>query len=140
MTPEQKKHVRPIDPVSPWYSLNENKEDTVYYISSLPKTNRNMDQHEQNRFPLPENPGDEESHTSIQKRILRELHSSQEAEKLNSNDDEESRRKSLCTFDWKNSMLQQYEIKRIESLLVEFHDIFACPIFDVEEMTNSLSN
>ena len=27
MTPEQIKHVRPIDPVSTWHLLNENEED-----------------------------------------------------------------------------------------------------------------
>ena len=51
----------------------------------------------------------------------------QEAEELNPNDDkdyEESRHRFLSNFDWKDSMLQQHEIKKIESLLVEFHNIF----------------
>ena len=47
MTPEQMKHVRPIDPVSTWHLLNENEEDAVHYISSLLKANRNNDQYEQ---------------------------------------------------------------------------------------------
>ena len=47
MTPEQMKHVRPIDPVSTWHLLNENEEDAIYYISSLLKANRNNDQYEQ---------------------------------------------------------------------------------------------
>ena len=47
MTPEQMKHVRPRDPVSTWHLLNENKEDDVYYISSLLKANRNNDQYKQ---------------------------------------------------------------------------------------------
>ena len=47
MTPEQMKHVRPIDPVSTWHLLNENEEDAIYYISSLLKANRNNNQYEQ---------------------------------------------------------------------------------------------
>ena len=99
MQPEQMKHVRPIDPVSTWHLLIENEEDDVHYISSLLKANRNHDQYEQHWFPTPENPGDEESHTPIQKRILRELRNLQEAESLNPQEDEESRQKFLSNFD-----------------------------------------
>ena len=142
MTPEQMKHVRPIDPVSTWHLLNENEEDAVYYISSLLRANRNNDQYEQYWFPTPENPGDEASHTPIQKRILRELRNLQEAESLNPQEDEESRQTFLSNFDWKDSMLQQHEIKQIEALLMEFHDIFARHRFDIginEEFTVKLT-
>ena len=37
LTPEQMKHVKPIDPVSTWHLLNENEEDAIYYVSSLLK-------------------------------------------------------------------------------------------------------
>ena len=53
MTPEQMKHVRPIDPVSTWHLLNENEDDAVYYVSSLHKANRNNDQYKQYWFPAP---------------------------------------------------------------------------------------
>ena len=142
MTPEQMKHVRPIDPVSTWHLLNENEEDAVQNISSLLKANRNDDQYEQYWFPTPENPGDEASHTSIQKRILRELRNLQGAESLNPQENEESRQKFFSNFDWKDSMLQQHEIKQIEALLVEFHDIFARHRFDIgmnEEFTVKLT-
>ena len=126
LTPEQKmKHVKPIDPVSTWHLLNEKEEDAIYYVSSLLKANGNNDQYEQYWFPTPENPGDEDSHTPIQRRILQELRNLQKAEQLNPQNGEESRRKFLSNFDWKDSMLQQHEIKKIESLLVEYHDIFA---------------
>ena len=141
MTPEQMKHVRPIDPVSTWHLLNENEEDAVHYISSLLKANRNNDQYEQYWFPTPENPRVEASHTPIQKRILRELRNLQEAESLNPQEDEESRQKFLSNFDWKDSMLQQHEIKQIEALL-EFHDKFARLRFDFgmnEEFTVKLT-
>ena len=136
------KHVRPIDPVSTCYLLNENEEDAVHYISSLLKANRNNDQYEQYWFPSPEKPGDEASHTLIQKGLLRELRNLQEAESLNPQEDEESRQKFLNHFDWKDSMLQQHEIKQIEVLLVAFHDIFARHRFDIgmnEEFTVKLT-
>ena len=139
LTPEQMKHVKPIDPVSTWHLLNENEEDAIYYVSSLLKANRNNDQYEQYWFPTPENPVDEDSHTPIQRRILQEL---QEAKQLNPQNDEESRRKFRSNFDWKDSMLHQHEIKTIQSLLVEYHDIFARHRFDKrmnEEFTVKLT-
>ena len=142
MTPEQMKHVRLIDPVSTWHLLNENEDDAIYYISSLLKVNRNNDQYEQYWFPTPENPGDEATHTPIQQRILKELRNLQSLEQLNPHDDAESRRKFLSNFDWKDSMLQQHEIRQIETLLVEFHDIFARHRFDIgvnEEFTVKLT-
>ena len=125
ITPEQTTHVKPIDPVSTSHLLNENLEDAIYYVSSLLKANRNNDQYEQNWFSTPDKPGDGQSHTPIQRRILQELWNLQLAEQLNPQDNEASRNQFLSNFDWKDSMLQQHEIKRIETLLVEYHDIFA---------------
>ena len=142
MTPEQMKHVRPIDPVSTWHLLNENEEDAVHYISRLLKANRNNNQYEQYWFPTPENPGDEASHTPIQKRIFRDLQKLQEAESSNPQEDKESRQKFPSNFDWKDSMLQQHKIKQIEALLVEFHNIFARHRVDIgmnEEFTVKLT-
>ena len=82
-------------------------------------------------FPTPEDPGDPQHHTPIQKRILSELINLQELEKLNPQDDTESRRQFLSNFDWTDSLLQPAEIARIEDLLVEFHDIFARHRFDI---------
>ena len=109
MTPEQMKYVRPIHPVSTWHLLNE--KGAVYYISSLLKTNRNNDHYEQYCFPTPGKTGDEASHTPKQLRILREMRNLQDLEKLNPHDDAESRPKFFNNFDWKDSMLQQQEIK-----------------------------
>ena len=139
---EEMNHVRPIDPVSTWHLLNETEEDAIYYISSLLKANRNNDQYEQYWFPTPENPEAETTHTPIQQRILKELRNLQNLEQLNPHDDVESRRKLFSNFDWKDSMLQQHEIRQIETLLVDFHDIFARHRFDIgvnEEFTVKLT-
>ena len=142
LTPEQLKHVKPVDPISTWHLLQENEDNAVQYISGLLKANRNNEEMEQYWFPTPENPGDESSHTPIQKRILSELRTLQELEKLNPLDDQKSRQKFLSNFDWKDSMLNQEEIANIEQLLVEFHDIFARHRFDIgmnEEFTVKLT-
>ena len=66
----------------------------------------------------------------------------QELEKVSPHYEAESRRKFLSNFDWKESMLQQHEIRQIETLLVEFHDIVARHRFDIginEEFTVKLT-
>ena len=73
LTPEQTKHVKLIDTVFTWHLLNESEEDAIYYVSSLLKANRNNDHYEQYWFPTPDNPGDEQFHTPIQRRILQKL-------------------------------------------------------------------
>ena len=76
--------------------------------------------------------------TPIQQRILKELRNLQNLEQLNPQCDAESRRKFFSNFNWKDSMLQQHEIRQIETLLVDFHDIFARQRFDIgvnEEFT-----
>ena len=125
MTPEQMKYVKPVDPASTWHFLLNDQEQAAHYFSSLIKTNRNPQNSENYWFPTPENPGNPEEHTPIQKRILRELQALQDLETLDPTKDEESRAKFLENFDWKDSTLTPEEKEKIEELLVEFHDIFA---------------
>ena len=125
------KYVKPIDPVTTWHLLQDNPENAAYYASGLIKSPKPEDSKENYWFPTPEDPGDPQHHTPIQKRILSELINLQESEKLNPQDDPESRRQFLANFDWTDSMLQPAEIARIEDLLVEFHDIFARHRFDI---------
>ena len=125
------KYVKPIDPVTTWHLLQDNPENAAYYASSLIKSPITEDSKENYWFPTPEDPGDPQYHTPIQKRILSELINLQEIKKLKPQDDFESRRQFLSDFDWTESMLQSAEIARIEDLLVEFHDIFARHRFDI---------
>ena len=62
---------------------------------------------------------------------MKELHNLQELEKLNPQDNPESRKQILAHFDWTDSTLNPAEISQIEDLLVEFHDIFARHRFDI---------
>ena len=131
MTPEQMKYVKPVDPASTWHLL-QNREQAARYVSSLIKTNRNPQNSENYWFPTPENPGNPEEHTPIQKRILRELQALQDLETLDPTADAESRAKFLENFNWKDSTLTTEEKEKIEELLVEFHDIFARHRFDID--------
>ena len=131
LTPEQLKYVKPIDPVTTWHLLQDNPENAVYYASSLIKSPKAEDNSENYWFPTPEQPGDPQTHTPIQQRILKELRNLQELEKLNPQDDLESRKQFLANFDWADSTLNPTEIAQIEELLVEFHDIFARHRFDI---------
>ena len=131
LTPEQMKYVKPNDPVTTWHLLQDNPENAAHYASSLIKSTKPEDLKENYWFATPEDPGDPQHHTPIQKRIFSELINLQELEKLNPQDDPESRRQFLSNFDWTDSMLQPTEIARIEDLLVEFHDIFARHRFDI---------
>ena len=131
MTPEQMKYVKPVDPASTWHLLQNDQEQAAHYVSSLSKTNRNPQNSENYWFPTPENPGNPEEHTPIQKRILRELQALQDLETLDPTKDEESRAKFLEHFDWNDSTLTPEEKEKIEDLLVDFHDIFARHRFDI---------
>ena len=131
MTPEQMKYVKSVDPASTWHLLQNDQEQAAHYVSSLIKTNRNPQNSENYWFPTPENPGNPEEHTPIQKRILRELQTLQDLETVDPTTDAESRAKFLENFDWKDSTLTPEEKEKIEELLVEFHDIFARHRFDI---------
>ena len=126
LTQERMKYVESIDLVTTWHLLN-----AAHYASSLIKSTKPEDFRENYWFPTPEDPGDPQHHTPIQKRILSDLINLQELEKFNPQDDTESRRQFLSNFDWTDSMLQPAEIARIKDLLVEFHDIFARHRFDI---------
>ena len=114
-----------------WHLLQDNPENAAYYTSSLIKCPKTGNDSENYWFPTPEEPGDPQTHTPIQQRILKELRKLQDLEKLNPQDDPESRKQFLANFDWADSTLNTTEIAQIEELLVEFHNIFARHRFDI---------
>ena len=64
-------------------------------------------------------------HTPIQTRILKELRELQQKEKLNPEDDIESRMEFSKRFDWTDTLRTETEKQAVEHILVEHHDIFA---------------
>ena len=146
LTPEQTKHIRPVNPTSVRHLLNNNHDDAIHYINSLLKTSKPDEVNETYWFPTPQNPGTEQEYTPIQTRILNELREIEQLEKLNPLENIDSRNQFLSNFDWTDSTLQQDAKQAVENLLVEFHDIFARYRFDIEINTefkvqlNSLDN
>ena len=65
MTPEQMKHVKPIDAVTTWNLLQNDPENADYYASSLIQSTRTGEDRENYWFPTPEEPGDPQLLSSI---------------------------------------------------------------------------
>ena len=99
LTPEQTKHIRPVNPTSVRHLLNNNYDDAIHFIKSFLKTSKSDEVKETYWFPTPQNPGNERDHTTIQTRILNELRELKQLEKLNSLEDTISRDQFLSNFD-----------------------------------------
>ena len=114
VTPEEMKYVKPIDPASTWHLLQQDQEQAAHYVSSLIKANKNPQNQVNYWFLTPENPGNPEERTPIQKRILRELQTLQDLETLDPTKDPNSRAKLIENFDWKDSTLTPEDKEKIE--------------------------
>ena len=57
LTPEQPKHIRPVNPTPVRQLLSNSHDDEIHYINSLLKTSKNDEVNETYWFPTPQNPG-----------------------------------------------------------------------------------
>ena len=130
VTPEQSKHIKPVD-MAILSMIPQDDPDMTAYLNELLRTNKSEQQDNTFWFPTPENPGKPEEHTPIQARILKELNELKEREKLNPQESTESRNKFLKRFDWTDTLLTEMEKQAIENILVEYHDIFARHRMDI---------
>ena len=130
VTPEQSKHIKPVD-MAILSIIPQDDPDMTAYLNELLRTNKSEQQDNTFWFPTPENPGKPEDHTPIQKRILKELNELKDKEKLNPQESTESRNKFLTRFDWTDTLLTEMEKQAIENILVEYHDIFGRHRMDI---------
>ena len=130
VTPEQSKHIKPVD-MAILSMIPQDDPDMTAYLNKLLKTNKSEQQDNTFWFPTPENPGKPEEHTPIQARILKELNELKDKEKLNPQESAESRNKFLKRFDWTDTLLTETEKQAIENILVEYQDIFARHRMDI---------
>ena len=130
VTPEQSKHIKPVD-MAILSMIPQDDPDLTAYLNELLRTNKPEQQAKTFWFPTPENPGKPEDHTPIQTRILKELNELKDKEKLNAQKSTESRNKFLKRFDWTDTLLTETEKQAIEDILVEYHDIFARHRMDI---------
>ena len=124
VTPEQSKHIKPVD-MAILSMIPQHDPDLTAYLKELLRTNKPEQQDNTFWFPTPDNPGKLEEHTPIQTRILKELNELKDKEKLNPQDGIESRNEFFKRFDWTYTLLTEMEKQAIEDILVEYHNIFA---------------
>ena len=130
VTPEQSKHIKPVD-MAILSMIPQGDPDLTAYLNELLRTNKPGQQDNTFWFPTLENPGKLEDHTPIQTRIPKDLNELKDEEKLNPQDSKESRNKFLKRFDWTDTLLTETEKQAIEDILVENHDIFARHRMDI---------
>ena len=130
VTPEQSKHIKPVD-MAILSMIPQDDPDMTAYLNELLRTNKSEQQDNTFWFPTPENPGKPEEHTPIQARILKELNELKERERLNPQESTETRNKFLKRFDWTDTLLTEMEKQAIKNILVEYHDIFARHRMDI---------
>ena len=106
VTPEQSKHMKPVD-MAILSMIPQGDPDLTAYLNELPKTNKPEQQDNTFWFPTPENPGKPEDHTPIQTRILKELNELRDKEKLNPEKGTETRNNFLKRFDWTDKLLTE---------------------------------
>ena len=131
LTPEQTKHIRPVNPTSVRHLLNNNHDDRIHYINCLLKTWKTDEVNETYRFQAQQNLGNEKDNTPIQTRILNELRELEQLENLNPLEDTNSQDQFLSNFHWTDFTLQMDGKQTVEDLILEFHDIFARHRFDI---------
>ena len=81
LTPEQTKHIQPVNPTSVRHLMNNSYDDAIHYINSLLRTSKNDEVNETYWFPTPQNPDNEKEHTPSQTRILNQLRELDQLEK-----------------------------------------------------------
>ena len=130
VTPEQSKHIKPVD-MAIRSMIPQGDPDLTAYLNELLRTNKPEQQDSTFWFPTPENPGKPEDHTPIQTRILKDLNELKDKEKLNPQESTEARNKFLKRFDWTDTLLTETEKQAIDDILVEYHDIFTRHRMDI---------
>ena len=130
VTPEQSKHIKPVD-MAILSMIPQGDTDLTAYLNELLRTNKPEHQDNTFWFPTPENPGKPEDHTPIQRRILNELNELKEKEKLNPPESTVSQNKFLKRFDWTDTLVTETEKQAIEDILVEYHDILTKQRMDI---------
>ena len=112
VTPEQSKHIKPVD-MAILSMIRQDDPDRTAYLNELLRASKLEQQDNTNWFPTPEYPGKPEDHTPIQTRILKELNELKDKEKLNPQEGTESQNKLLKRFDWTDTLLTATEKQAI---------------------------
>ena len=124
VTPEQSKHIKPVD-MAILSMIPQGDPYWTAYLNEILRRNKSEKQNNNFWFPTSKNPGKPGDHTPIKIRILKESIELNDQQKLNSQGSTESRNKFLKRFDWTDTLLTEREKQAIEDILVDYLDIFA---------------
>ena len=105
LRPEDTKQIRPVDVAT--LTTLQDPDDTHMYVNELMKSPNDEKNDENLWFPTPENPGNEDEHTPIQKRMLKEIRELIKKEQLDPTKDPESRKEFLDMFKWEDHRLRE---------------------------------
>ena len=130
-SPKEAKNIKPLSTAALKVLIEADSEQALEYVKELLKTTEKPETTQQFWFPTPDNPGDLSTHTSVQRRILREIEEMEEIQKLNPANSPQEKQKFLENFKWEESQLGEQYQKDIEDILVEYHDIFARHRLDI---------
>ena len=129
LRPEDTKQIRSIDVAT--LTTLQDPDDTHVYVNELMKSTNNEQNDENLWFPTPENPGNEDEHTPIQKRILKEIRELIKKEQLDPTKDPDARKEFLDMFKWEGSQIEGNDKKQLEQTIVEYNAIFARHRLDI---------
>ena len=129
LRPEDTKQIRLVDVAT--LTTLQDPDDTHMYVNELMKSTNNEQNDENFWFPTPENPRNEDEHTPLQKRILKEIRELIKKEQLDPTKDPESRKEFLDMFKWEGSQIEGNDKKQLEQTIVEYNDIFARHRLDI---------
>ena len=129
MRPEDAKQIRPVDVAT--LTTLQDPDDTHMYVKELMKSTNNEQNDENLWFPTPENPRNEDEHTPIQRRIIKETRELIKKEQFDPTKDPESRKEFLDMFKWEGSQIEGNDKKKLEQTIVEYNDIFARHRLDI---------
>ena len=130
VTPEQSKHIKPVD-MATLSMIPQDDCDLTAYLIELLRTNKPEQQDNTFWFPTPENPGKSEVHTPIQLRTLKELSEPKEKETPNPQESTVSQNKILNRFNWTDTLQAETEKQAVEDILVDYNGIFATHRMDI---------
>ena len=122
MSPEEAKELKPLNTAALKVLTEDHSEDAIIYINELLKTSDKPSGNHNFWFPTSDNPGDPNTHTPIQSRILRVIKQLEEIQKLNPNNSAKEREAFLQNFKWDDSKLSE-KLQDIWEIIIEFNDI-----------------
>ena len=131
MSPEEAKELKPLNTAALKVLTEDDSEDSIVHVNELLKTSDITTNNQNFWFPTPDDPGDPNTHTPIQSRILREIKELEEIQKLNPTNSNEDREAFLKNFNWDDTQLSEDDQKDIEEIFIKFNDVFARHRLDI---------